>query len=142
MSAARDARRVLAVDFGDRRTGLAATDWTGTIEVPLHALVGLADDDCAAAIAALAVERETERIVVGLPVSRDGGEGPRAKRTREFIARLASRTTCPIDVVDESWSTDEAHARLKELGIKAAQRKKVADCVAALVILQRYRHGM
>ena len=132
-------RRILAIDFGDRRTGLAATDWTGTIVVPLAPIV--ADDDATVArqIAALVRERDTELVVVGLPLSRDGTEGPRAQRTQSFVAVLSKQIGIPIETIDESLSTDEAHQRLKALGLKAAQRKKLADSVAALVILERYR---
>lgn len=132
-------KRILAVDFGDRRTGLAATDWTGTIVVPLETLVGLDDRACARAIAAIAVERETQAIVVGLPLARDGTIGPRAQRTLRFVEVLRRETAVPVSTTDEAMTTDEAHARLKEFGVRAARRKKVADSVAAMVILERFR---
>lgn len=131
--------RLLAVDFGDRRTGLAATDPTGTIVSPLPALSGLDDRSCAAAIAATARERETELIVVGLPLAARGEIGHRAKRTLAFVDVLRGVAPCPIDTVDESYSTDEAHRRMQ--GMKAAQRRRHADSVAAVVILERYRAG-
>ncbi|MCC6673180.1 MAG: Holliday junction resolvase RuvX [Planctomycetes bacterium] len=133
------ATRILAVDFGDRRTGLAATDPTGTIVVPLEPLVGLDDAGCAAAIAALARERDAQAVVLGLPLSAEGSRGPRAKRTLAFAARLGPLLPCPLVTVDESHSTDEAHALLKAGGMKAARRKRVADSIAAMVILERYR---
>lgn len=134
-------RRVLAVDLGDRRTGLAATDWTGTIVVPLDAIVARDDAERIAAIAAVVAERESQLVVVGMPLSLDGGEGPRAQRTRAFVEKLRTRVTIPVDTVDESHTTDEAHERLKDMGVRAAQRKKVADSIAALVILERWRDG-
>lgn len=132
-------KRILAVDFGDRRTGLAATDWTGTIGVPLETIVAGDDTTCARAVAETASERESDVIVVGLPLGRDGQIGPRAERTLRFVDVLRRTTAIPVETVDESMSTDEAHARLKEFGIRAARRKRVADSVAALVILERYR---
>lgn len=131
-------QRVLAVDFGDRRTGLAATDYTGTIPVRLPTLEGLADGPCADAIAAVAVERQTEVIVVGMPLLLSGEAGARAQRTEAFRALLERRAPCPVTSVDESHSTDEAHARLKGGGMKAARRRAHADSVAAVVILERY----
>ncbi len=133
-------KRILAVDFGERRTGLAATDPTGTIETPLEPLVGLDDASLARAINAIATERETEIIVVGLPLSLDDGEGAQARRTRKFVTALEQVVSCPVTVIDESLTTDEAHSRMKELGIKAARRRRVADSVAALIILERFRH--
>jgi putative pre-16S rRNA nuclease len=131
-------RRILAVDFGETRTGLAGTDWTGTITVPLGMLAGLDDADCARQIAALARERDTEVVVLGMPLLADGSAGARARRTEQFGRVLAAALPCPVVTVDESHSTDEAHALLKQGGLKASQRKRLADSVAALVILQRY----
>lgn len=131
-------RRILAIDFGETRTGLAATDWTGTISVPLGKLTGLDDLALAKAIAELVRERDTELVVLGMPLL-DGKVGQRALRTEAFRIVLAAALPCPVAVVDESHSTDEAHELLKQGGLKAARRRELADSIAALVILQRYR---
>ena len=132
-------RRILAVDFGDRRTGLAATDGTGTIVVPLTTLHGLADAACAKAIAATALDRGSEVIVVGLPLDGHGEIGARAKRTLGFVEVLRAVAPCPVETFDETHTTDEAHAMLKEAGLKAARRRQLADSVAAMVICQRFK---
>lgn len=132
-------RRILAVDFGSARTGLAATDWTGSISVPLERIDARDEATVVAAIAELVAERQTEVVVVGVPLSVDGGENQRAQQTRAFTARLAAALLVPVTTIDESHSTDEAHERLKQGGLKASQRKRLADSVAALVILERYR---
>jgi putative Holliday junction resolvase len=132
-------RRILAVDFGDARTGLAATDWTGTICVPLGRIDGLGDEPLAHAILALVRERQTQVVVLGMPLLLDGSVGQRAQRTAAFHRLLAATLPCPVATVDESHSTDEAHELLKQGGLKAARRKDLADSVAALVILERYR---
>lgn len=132
-------RRILAVDFGDARTGLAATDWTGTIAVPLGRIDARDDAQLIAAITAVVRERETQVVVLGMPLAIDGTAGPRAQRTAAFRDRLQQALPCPVVPVDESHSTDEAHARLKAGGLKAKKRKDLADSVAALVILERYR---
>lgn len=134
-------RRILAVDFGDRRTGLAATDFSGKISFPLPALVGLVDQACADEIAKLASERESEVIVIGMPLDLQGRPGQRARRTQDFIDLVKKVAPCPVAITDEALSTDEAHRRLKDLGVKAARRKKLADSIAAMVILERYRTG-
>jgi putative Holliday junction resolvase len=130
---------VLAVDHGDARTGLAATDWTGTIQVPLPRIEARGDEATAAAILEVVRERDTELVVVGMPLAADGTAGPRAQRTAAFVERLRAVLPCPVQTVDESGSTDEAHELLKAGGLKAARRKLVADSIAALVILQRWR---
>jgi putative Holliday junction resolvase len=131
------AKRILAVDFGDRRTGLAATDYTGAISVPLGTLEGLAPQDCAREIGQVARERDCQVIVLGIPLSVDGSAGKRARVTLGFKTLLESAAPCPVVTTDEAMSTDEAHERLQ--GMTAARRKRVADSVAALVILERYR---
>jgi putative Holliday junction resolvase len=131
-------KRVLAVDHGDRRTGLAATAGATAVVVPLPTLRGLEDPQCADAVAALAADRGSDVIVVGLPLDVRGAVGPRARRTLEFVAVLRGRAACPVETVDETYSTDEAHDRLKAAGIKAARRKDLADSVAAMVICERY----
>ena len=135
-------RRILAVDFGEKRTGLAATDWTGTIVVPLPRIEASDDADVIDAIVALVRERETELVVLGMPLLIDGGLGQRAQRTARFRDRLQQALPCPLATQDESHSTDEAHERLKAGGLKASRRKALADSTAALVILERYRAGL
>ncbi len=135
-------RRILAVDFGDARTGLAATDWTGAIGVPLGRIDARDDAAVVAAIADMVRERDTQVVVLGMPLTVDGTPGQRAVRTAAFRARLQAALRIPVEAVDESHSTDEAHERLKQGGLKASRRKQVADSVAALVILERYRDGL
>lgn len=132
-------RRILAVDFGDARTGLAATDFTGTIAVPLARIDERDEARLAAAIAAIVAERATQVVVVGMPLGTDGNAGPRAQRTAAFVQRLQRTLGCPVHTIDESSSTDEAHELLKAGGLRASRRKQLADSVAALVILERYR---
>lgn len=131
--------RLLALDFGDRRTGVAATDATGTIELPLPALVGLDDRDLGQAVRALCAERDTDLVVVGVPYQQDGGIGVRAQRCLDFARHLEKVLDCPVATVDESWTTEEAHRTLADAGVRAARRKHQVDSLAALMILRRYR---
>jgi putative Holliday junction resolvase len=132
-------RRLLAVDYGDSRTGLAATDWTGSITVPLPRIDERDVEALVAALVELVRERETQLVVLGMPLCVDGSAGERAQKTRAFERRLAAALPCPVVTVDESHTTDEAHERLKAGGLKASKRKQFADSIAALVILERYK---
>lgn len=133
-------QRALAVDYGERRTGLAATDWTGSICLPLPRIDESDPVRLAQSIAELARERDSQVVVLGMPLLHDGSEGQRAQRTQAFRALLEKAVApVPVVTVDESHSTDEAHERLKDLGLKASRRKDVADSVAALVVLERWR---
>ena len=131
--------RILAVDFGDARTGLAATDWTGTIAVPLPRIDSREQQEVIKQILAQTLDRDTQGIVVGLPLTLDGTAGERAQHTQKFVDLLQAATPLPVATVDESHTTDEAHERLKQGGMKAKRRKDHADSISALVILERYR---
>ena len=134
--------RLLAVDFGDARTGLAATDWTGSITVPLPRIDSRDQAEVVRQIDELCRERETQGVVVGMPLTVDGTPGERAKATAQFVERLTAALQIPVATVDESHSTDEAHDRLKQGGLKAKRRRDFADSIAALVILERYREHL
>lgn len=135
-------RRILALDPGDRRTGFAGTDHSGTIPLPLGTIEARNPDELLRKIRDVVLEREPHVIVVGVPVLAEGREGARAKKSLELIARL-KRDFAAIEVVgiDEAHTTDEAHERLKSGGMRAAARKPRADAIAALVILERFLAG-
>ena len=128
--------RVLAVDFGDRRTALASTDWTGTIIVPLETLDGLDDAGCARAIAGVAQERESQLIVVGLPLNVDGSMGPRAQSVRTLVSSLLKVRDLPVAFQDERYSSAEAGDVLRAAGVSRRHREAGIDAAAAAIILQ------
>ncbi len=134
-----DAKRYLALDVGERRTGVAATDPTGTICVPLEAIRHRGMAELPAALLPLLAERSPEVLVVGVPYSRDGSAGPQAKKVLDFIEVLRkAHPDLPIEIVDESHSTDIAHEQMKAMGMRAAKRRGKADSLAALEILRRH----
>ena len=130
--------KVLGVDFGDRRTGVAVSDDSRTIAFPRETLECPRVEQAAAAVARLAAAEGAAEIVVGLPVNMDGSRGPRAARTEEFLAELARRTAVPLRRWDERLSTKVAEAVLIEAGTSRAKRRGVVDKLAAQVILQNY----
>jgi putative holliday junction resolvase len=135
--------RVLGVDVGARRIGLAISDATRTLARPLATLT-VADeldavDRLSATIAALATEEDgLERIVVGLPASLDGVPNAATARVSAFIAALKGRTPLPIATEDERLSSREAESRLAVRERDWRARKKKLDAAAAAVILQDY----
>jgi putative Holliday junction resolvase len=100
--------RVLALDFGDARCGAAISDPTGTLATPLEAIERPGTRRGIGRVVALVEEREVERVVVGLPLSLNGEEGPQARRTREWAERLAARLRVPVDLHDERFTTRQA----------------------------------
>ncbi len=128
--------RILAVDFGRVRLGLAVSDALGMASHPLPALQRTTPQADAAALRALIAERDVRRLVVGLPLHMDGTEGPMARKARDFGAWLQEQTGLPVAFEDERLSTDEAEEFLRSAGLRPSDRKRLRDSVAAAVILR------
>jgi len=129
--------RVLALDVGERRTGVALSDAMGWLATPLTVLKGNKHEAELAAIALLVQKHHVERIVVGYPRSLDGSIGPQALRVDEYVARLRMRLPeVPIVLWDERLSTAQAERLIHETG-RRVQRERI-DAAAAAVILQSY----
>jgi putative holliday junction resolvase len=126
----------LGVDPGDARIGIARSDPTGFLATPVETVRRGKDD--LRRIARLAAEHEAVEVVVGLPRSLSGGEGPAAVKTRAWAAALAA-VVAPLQVrlVDERLTTLSAEAMLRDRGVKGRERRAVVDQAAAVVILQQ-----
>lgn len=128
--------RLISVDLGDVRTGLAAGDDVLRIVQPLL-VVEERDEHRRLERIAEEIERHgPDRIVVGLPLNMDGTEGPRATMSRAFGALLAERTGLPVDYQDERLTSFEADESLKGSGLTRKGRKRVQDAIAAATILE------
>lgn len=128
--------RTLAVDFGERRIGLAISDASGAMALPLVTLERSSDRAAIAAIKDLARERQIERIVVGDPRQSDGSRGDASLRAARFAGKLADATQLPCELVDETLTTREAAARLAAAGIDVARHPERLDSVAAQILLE------
>jgi putative Holliday junction resolvase len=125
----------LGVDPGDARIGVARSDPTGFLATPLETVRRGKGD--LARIARLVRDEEAVEVVVGLPRSLSGGEGPAAAKTRDFAGRLALRIApVPVRLQDERLTTVSAEAMLRDRGKKGAERRAVVDQAAAVLILQ------
>jgi putative holliday junction resolvase len=102
--------KVLALDYGQARTGVAVSDPTGSIARPLGIVERAGSDAGIAEIARLAEEEEIDRIVVGLPLTLRGERGEQARETEHFVERLRTATDLPVEVFDERFTTDLASA--------------------------------
>ncbi len=128
--------RLLGVDYGERRTGIAISDETRTIAFPRETLDCPRIEQAAAAVARIAEAEKVAGIVVGWPLNMDGSEGPRTARTRQFMEEVARRTAIPLERCDERLSTRIAEGALIEAGTRREKRRQVVDKLAAQVILQ------
>jgi putative Holliday junction resolvase len=137
------AGRVLGVDVGARRVGLAISDPSGTLARPLDTIVVSSDADAVDRVAQRidALAREDDglaAIVVGMPAALDGTKMPQSLRAAAFVAALAERTALPIAVEDERLTSVEAESRLAIHERDWKKRKEKLDAAAAAVILQDY----
>lgn len=129
--------RVLGLDLGDARIGVAISDPERTLAVPLGTIATGAPQDLKA-IRTLVTENDVTRIVVGHPISMSGARGPRAQHAEEFAGALRSFLELPVDLHDERLSTVEADRALREAGASGRERRRVVDRSAAAIILQAW----
>jgi putative pre-16S rRNA nuclease len=133
--------RILGVDLGSRRIGLALSDPSGTLASPLEVIARRGDvGRDHAAILRAAAEHEADVIVVGLPRSLSGRKGPAERAARDEIEalRAAAPEHVTVDAYDERFTTVIAERGLVEAGVRRRDRKQVVDKVAAAVMLQSY----
>jgi len=130
--------RLIGLDVGERRIGVAVSDETHTIALPECVIVRETSDEDIRALCDLAREKHGERFVVGLPLRTDGSHGVEAESATAFANRLAERSGIPVEMSDERLSTKEMERHLIESGVRRDRRRKVIDKMAAQRILQTY----
>jgi putative Holliday junction resolvase len=131
--------RALGLDLGSKRIGVAISDAAGTIASPLTVVArGRSRRQDHDQIAAIVRAEEAELVVVGLPLSLSGQDGPAARAARKEVAALATVVGVPVETYDERFTTVTAERALADIGLRGAARRQVVDKVAAAVILQSW----
>ena len=130
--------RIMAIDYGDQRIGLAVSDLLGMLCGEAWTMKEWDMERASKRIAEEAAAREVGTLVLGLPKNMDGSEGVRAEKSREFKAMLERDSGLPVVLWDERRSSIEAHAILHAAGKKEKQHRKTVDAVAASLILEGY----
>ena len=133
---------ILCLDVGDRRIGLAVSDPSNLLAIPLGAIRRTRRESDIDAVIRHATERNADRLVVGMPLSLNGRVGPQARKVNSFIQALGRRASLPIHRVDERFSTAEAERRLRQAGVEPSRERERVDAAAAAVILQEYLDGL
>ena len=131
-------KRIIAIDYGDARTGVAVSDLTGTLAGEALTSQEWNAEKLAQRLAFFARERGAGQFVLGLPKNMDGTEGPRAEKARQFKALLEEASGLPVTLWDERRSTIEAHAILHTAGKKEKKHRANVDAVAATLLLEGY----
>jgi putative Holliday junction resolvase len=134
------AERVLAIDYGERRVGLALSNpETGFVSgLPTLDRRTLKEGGLVAAIKALVVEQQVDRVLLGMPYSLDGSIGPAAERVGAFRDRLHLALEIPVEEWDERLTTEAARRRLQELGYSEREMRDKLDQLSAVLMLEHY----
>ncbi|MBS7403011.1 MAG: Holliday junction resolvase RuvX [Oscillospiraceae bacterium] len=130
--------RIMAIDYGDARTGLAVSDLSATLAGEAWTINEYSIERVADAIATAARERGVERLVLGYPKNMDGTLGARAEKSEQLKALLESRCDLPVILWDERRTSIAAHSILHANGKKMKDHRKNVDAVAATLILEGY----
>jgi putative holliday junction resolvase len=134
--------RILAVDWGERRIGLAISDPMGVIATGLETLEVRGIEDALKRVAQAAKTEEADRIVVGLPLLMSGERGSAAEAAQRFATGLAARTGLPVDTYDERLTSALSARRLRETGVRTGHARGRVDQGAAIALLESYLQRM
>lgn len=133
--------RILAVDYGTQRIGLALSDPTGTLARPLAVLDHVQRQVDAAAVAGLAREHEAARIVVGQSMDEEGKPNFAGRQAARFAEALRTQSGLPVELWDEAFTTRDARQVRLEMGVPRRKRAGHLDDLAATLLLQSYLEG-
>ena len=132
------APRILAIDFGTKRMGLAVSDALGMTAQGLPTLERTRIADDLAHLQALVEEYAVERVLVGNPLGHSGGETAMSQLVAEFAEKLRQRLPCPVELRDERLTSVEANRTLREAGLSMGKRRRAVDRMSAVLLLQGY----
>jgi putative Holliday junction resolvase len=130
--------KVLGLDLGEKRVGVAVSDPNGTVAHPLKQIEVRGRRDLVEQVARLVAETAAERVVVGMPVRLDGQAGAQARRVEATVEALRETLAVPVETWDERLSTRQADRSMQGAGLSADRRRAKRDMVAAALILQSY----
>ena len=128
--------KTLAIDFGEKRVGIAISDADGRIAMPLTTLWRQSDAQIIAEIARITADEHVDDLVVGEPRRLDGSRGDAARRVASFARKLGGATGLPLTLLDESLTSREAERRLREAGVDPKSSPERVDAVAAQILLE------
>jgi putative Holliday junction resolvase len=134
--------RILGIDYGTKRIGLAITDERGIIAQPLMSIRNDGDERAARKIAEVAHAHKVSLIVVGIPRRTDGKKGVMEERSISFASLLGELTGLPVELFDERFTTAIAERALLEADLSRRKRKQLRDKVAAAIMLQSYLQSL
>lgn len=135
--------RILAIDLGEKRIGLALSDALRVVAKPLHVFKRTSRQNDLSHYRTIIAEHEVTLVVMGLPTFLDGSDSDQTRWVRDYSAELAQNISVPLVFHDETYSTENARQRMRDLGYSQKKRQQQRDAVAAAMFLQDYldEHG-
>ena len=130
--------RILALDHGTKRIGVAVSDETKTIALPLEYILAEPFGEFLERLKKILVEKEVDFILVGMPRNMDGSYGPAAQKVETFVGVLKTAVTVPIKTWDERLTSTMANRTMIQANVRRDQRKEKVDAMAAAILLQSY----
>lgn len=130
--------KIMAVDLGDARTGLACCDRTETLASPIGVIHEKDEQRLLQQVANAVLEYGVELVVVGYPKHMNNSVGERAKKSEQFVENLKEKISVPVELWDERGTTVSAHGYLNQTNTRGKKRKDIVDAVAAVIILETY----
>jgi putative Holliday junction resolvase len=134
--------RILGIDHGSKRIGIAVSDELKMIAQPLEYILADPPDKCLARLQELIREKEVELILIGMPRNMDGTYGPAAQKVQDFVAVLKAAVSVPIKLWDERLTSAQANRVLIQGNVRRDKRKEKVDKMAAAILLQSYLDGL
>lgn len=130
--------RILAIDYGKKRVGLAITDREQKVAFPKKILSVNSEKDFLQKLKDIVASEEIEKIVIGLPKNRDGTLTPLGQQILQIAKTIQKNFNCPVDLIDETFTSKEAENFLIEMDVTRKKRQKLTDKIAAMLILRAY----
>ncbi|MBM3875688.1 MAG: Holliday junction resolvase RuvX [Verrucomicrobia bacterium] len=130
--------RILAIDHGTVRLGIAVSDELGMIALPLDYIPAEPADACVEKLRGLIAEKTVTQLIVGMPRNMNGTYGPQAEKVRAFVAMLKGALQLPIRTWDERLTSAQANRVMLESGVRRERRKEKVDSMAAAILLQSF----
>lgn len=131
-------KRVIALDYGEARTGVAVSDLLGITSQGITSIEHKSDKELLEKLQKYINEYDPELIVIGMPVNMNGTKGDRVKKTKRFIYKLKEKFGLEVITIDERLTTVASHRTMTELGVKKDKKKSIVDMMSAVLILQMY----
>jgi len=132
--------RILCIDYGQKRVGLALSDTLKLISTPFAIIYN--DGELLQNLQALIEDKLIEKIVIGMPYTLDGRRSKKTKEVEKFVQEIKRKINLPVTIYDEAFSTVEANEILKRKGLSAPKARRVVDMYAASIILSNYLQNL